>query len=133
MTKNTKIGIMVGLAAALCVFAVATFVNAPESTPEQKDAVAVGATHQVVLRETGYDPAEITIAKGDVIDFSTARGFEHWPASNLHPTHNMYSAFDPRKPVPADQIWSFQFTKPGVWKFHDHLNSTFSGVVTVTQ
>lgn len=133
MTKNLKIGIAVGIAVALAVFAAATFVSAPETVVEKEVPMPAGATHAVVLTEAGYSPAEITIAKGDIVEFSTVRGFEHWPASNLHPTHNLYPAFDPLKPVPAEETWSFQFTQPGVWKFHDHLKSTYTGVVTVTE
>jgi plastocyanin len=102
--------------------------------PVQKEAaVPMGATHSIVLRVDGYDPSTLTIKKGDVVDFSTNRGFQHWPASNLHPTHNMYSAFDPKMPVNKDETWSFQFIKVGVWKFHDHLNSTFTGTITVVE
>jgi plastocyanin len=133
MSKNLKIGVGVGIVVALMVFAAASFVFAPEAMENDDISMPTGATHTIVLTEAGYTPAEITIAKGDVVEFSTVRGFEHWPASNLHPTHNLYSAFDPLKPVPAEEAWSFQFTKPGVWKFHDHLKSTYTGVVTVTE
>lgn len=92
-----------------------------------------GANHTVVLSSDGYTPRELTIQKGDVVTFSTTRGFEHWPASDVHPTHNQYAAFDPQRPLAAGETWSFQFAKTGTWAFHDHLNSTFTGDIIVTE
>lgn len=94
--------------------------------------VPEGVTHEVHLTENGYEPKELTIALYDTVAFSSDRGFPHWPASNFHPAHNQYPAFDPRTPVPSDETWSFQFTQTGVWEFHDHLNSTHQGTITVT-
>jgi len=91
-----------------------------------------GETHKVTLTSGGYEPKELTIKQGDVVVFSTTREFDHWPASNVHPTHDQYPGFDPKRPLRADESWSFQFTKTGTWSFHDHLNSTFNGEITVT-
>ncbi len=103
------------------------------SSASVEEVIAEGAQHPIVLTRDGYSPRELTIKKGDVVTFTTTRGFEHWPASDVHPTHNMYAAFDPKRPLPANEPWSFQFTKAGEWTFHDHLNSTFTGTITVTE
>lgn len=105
--------------------------NIEKSSESMPEAPAAGETHEVVLTETGYEPKEITITINDVVEFKTVRGFQHWPASNLHPTHNLYSAFDPQQPIHADESWSFQFTQAGSWEFHDHLNSTYTGTIVV--
>lgn len=98
---------------------------------KEEVVVPTGKTHQIYLTENGYEPKELTIALYDTVEFSSDRGFPHWPASNYHPAHNQYPAFDPRTPIPADEVWSFQFTQAGVWEFHDHLNSTHQGSITV--
>ena len=99
---------------------------------EVLEAVPVGETHAVVLHSEGFSPEYLTVKKGDVVVFSTTREYAYWPASDHHPTHNLYRDFDPKGPVQSDAEWSFQFTEPGEWHFHDHLNSTYTGLITVT-
>lgn len=86
---------------------------------------------RIELREEGFFPSALTIRKGDSVRFTTSRGKEFWPASDLHPSHEVYPEFDPRKPVKPDSSWTFQFEKTGTWHFHDHLAPLFRGVITV--
>ncbi len=88
-------------------------------------------THTIILTEGGFSPAEITIRKGDEVMFRTERDMPFWPASNLHPTHSLYAAFDPKQPVSPEESWSFIFDIPGNWKFHDHLDPQKTGMITV--
>ena len=103
-----------------------------EDTVEEA-ILPVGEVHNVVLEDDGYHPKELHIEKGDAVRFSTSRAFEHWPASNLHPTHNIYAAFDAKRPLLPEETWQFQFIKAGAWEFHDHLNATFIGVIHVAE
>lgn len=88
-------------------------------------------THTVNLTQDGFSPKEITINKGDTVIFTTKRNQPFWPASNLHPTHEIYPEFDPKKPIEPDESWSFTFSKVGKWKYHDHLASLYRGVINV--
>ena len=92
-----------------------------------------GTYHEVVLYDTGFEPKELSIKKGDVVVWRSVRAYPFWPASDQHPTHSQYRAFDPYQPVPPDQTWSFQFTRVGQWDYHDHLNSTLQGSIIVTE
>jgi len=89
-------------------------------------------SYHIVLTEAGFSPQHITIAKGDTVIFATTRDKPFWPASDLHPTHEIYAEFDPRKPIAAAQSWSFRFDRIGEWKYHDHLDSYFRGSIEVT-
>jgi len=90
------------------------------------------AIHEINLTETGFAPNTITIAKGDIVVFTTRRGKPFWPASDLHPTHEIYSEFDPKEPIEPNASWSFRFENTGEWKYHDHLDSYYKGVTRVT-
>jgi plastocyanin len=110
--------------------------NAPQlsqetSTSARRNAAPASEIVSIVLTETGYEPQNITIEQGTTISFTTTTGRPHWPASNLHPTHDEYSEFDPMEPVPADESWSFTFDKAGDWTFHDHLRAYFTGEIVV--
>lgn len=88
-------------------------------------------SHTVMLTEDGFSPEDLTINKGDAIVFATNRNQPFWPASNLHPTHQIYPEFDPREPIEPDKSWQFTFTKVGNWKYHDHLAPLYKGVIKV--
>lgn len=90
-----------------------------------------GKTYAVVLTKDGFSPKELTINKGDTVVFSTTAKREFWPASNLHPSHDLYPAFDPQLPIEADKTWSFTFDKAGTWQFHDHMAPMFRGKIVV--
>ena len=79
-----------------------------------------------------YKPRDLNINKGDMVIFVNTDKNDHWPASNIHPTHGIYSEFDPKKPIPTGQNWKFTFDKEGIWQYHDHLYPNIKGKITVT-
>jgi plastocyanin len=89
--------------------------------------------HDVVLTKDGYSPNEITIKKGEAVTFSTSENAFFWPASNIHPSHSIYPEFDPKTPIDSTETWTFVFNNIGSWKYHDHLNPIFRGVVNVLE
>ena len=89
--------------------------------------------HTIILTENGYQPATLTIARGDAVRFENATSKHHWPASDLHPTHTIYPDFDSRQPLAPDESWTFRFRQAGEWAFHDHLRANLVGTITVTQ
>jgi len=90
-----------------------------------------GQIHEVILGENGFSPNEISIKPGDSIKFTTSLNEPFWPASDLHPTHGIYPEFDPQEPIEHQNSWTFQFLKSGRWKYHDHLQPIFRGIINV--
>jgi plastocyanin len=90
-----------------------------------------GTTHTIVRTNEGYEPSTLTILQGDTVEFINQSNDFHWPASDLHPTHGIYPAFDPLRPVAVGEVWSFRFQEVGEWKFHDHLHANEVGIITV--
>lgn len=86
----------------------------------------------VKLTETGFEPNRVIVVKGTTVTFRTTRSDMFWPASDLHPTHDMYSEFDRQEPTDPNKTWSFRFDRVGTWKYHDHLFPYYRGTVTVT-
>lgn len=91
------------------------------------------ATATIVRTESGYEPKELTVKKGDIVLWTNQSGEFHWPASDLHPTHGIYPEFDPLKPIAEGEEWKFKFDKVGVWKFHDHIRANKVGTITVVE
>jgi len=61
---------------------------------------AAGATnHTITLTESGFEPTSTTVKLGDSVTFTSKRGKPFWPASDLHPSHELYPQFDPKRPI----------------------------------
>jgi plastocyanin len=90
-----------------------------------------GNVRLIALTEDGFRPERITIKKGTNVRFTSARNTFFWPASDLHPTHEIYSEFDPKEPIGSDGVWSFTFDRVGSWTYHDHLAPYFVGEIIV--
>lgn len=88
--------------------------------------------HTIVLKDDGFHPRTLTVHQGETVTFISKRGKYFWPASDFHPTHALYPAFDPKQPIAPDASWSFTFTEPGVYPFHDHLAAFYFGIIKVT-
>ena len=89
---------------------------------------AAATIHRLTDR---YEPKDVTIKQGETVSFVNDTDGFHWPASNVHPTHSIYSEFDPREPIGPGETWSFTFNQAGSWKYHDHLRANLVGTITV--
>lgn len=83
------------------------------------------------MNEGGFYPSELTVPRGDTVIFENTDTRDRWPASNIHPTHGIYSEFDPKESISPGEEWQFKFTKIGSWKYHDHLNPKTTGTIIV--
>ena len=135
--KLRYIAIFIGAALGVALVTIFFGDNRIQSSNEQENpnVTPTGTAHSIVLTLDGYQPRDVAIRLGDALTFSVSPDYEemHWPASNIHPTHGVYPEFDPLRPVPRNETWSFIFTQAGEWKFHDHLAPRHTGSVTVIE
>lgn len=106
-------------------FGIARFTNQPAQTGS--------AQAEMLMKPDSIEPETLTIKKGTRVSFKNQDSKSRWPASNLHPTHEIYPEFDPQKPIEPGQSWQFAFDKKGTFKYHDHLMPYIRGVIIVTQ
>ncbi len=92
---------------------------------------ALPPKNTIILTSEGFSPRTLTIRAGETVTFTSERGKYFWPASDFHPTHTLFPAFDSKKPVAPSDSWSFTFEKPGTYPFHDHLAAYFFGIIKV--
>lgn len=79
----------------------------------------------------GFDPDIVTVQNGDSVTWINDSDQQMWIASNPHPTHTDYPAFDELQSVGRNESYTFKFTKSGVWGYHNHPNPNISGKVIV--
>jgi len=87
----------------------------------------------ITITKDGFSPDEITIHKNEIVDFVNDDIATHWPASNPHPTHDLYQQFDPKNSLLPHQTWSMQFSRVGDWHYHDHIIPYHTGEINVVE
>ena len=90
----------------------------------------MGNSAIVTVRYTdmGFAPKELSVPLGATVHFVNESEKEMWVASNEHPGHSILPTFDQFQT--GDQ-YMYVFDKIGSWAYHDHLNPTAEGVITV--
>lgn len=86
---------------------------------------------EVLMGEDGYEPNTVTLKAGQAVRFVNKSSGNRWPASNIHPTHELYPEFDPKKELKPGETWTFTFHNKGTWRMHDHIFSYMKGIITV--
>lgn len=115
--------------------------NNQGTTGNQPDSGAYTETQGNIIEITsnGFSPNPLTIKQGDAVTWINKNTVEHWPASAIHPTHNVYpepggcigSKFDACRGLKQDESFSFTFNEKGEWNYHDHLDVSKFGKIIV--
>ncbi|MEK7085304.1 MAG: cupredoxin domain-containing protein [Patescibacteria group bacterium] len=100
-------------------------------TPPPPEALEDSNKVKVQMTASGFNPSEVRIKPGQTVEFINTDSADHWPASGVHPTHQLCQGFDARGPVTPGSTSSFPFTSPRECPMHDHLNPTLKGKVIV--
>ncbi len=79
-----------------------------------------------------FSPDTITIKVGDTVVFKNDDVKTFWPASAVHPTHQVCPGFDALGMVRPGESYSHTFTTAKECPFHDHLNPGVKGKIIVT-
>ncbi|MBI2609591.1 cupredoxin domain-containing protein [Candidatus Giovannonibacteria bacterium] len=85
----------------------------------------------VEMMSNGFSPSTVNITAGTKINFVNRDSKPHWPASGPHPAHTCYAGFDALRGVNPGETYSFTFNEKNSCGFHDHLNTSIRGTVTV--
>lgn len=94
--------------------------SVPEDTAKQPNAIS--------YTDSGFSPATITVKAGSTVVFENQTAKPMWVASDPHPIHTGYSKFDQRS---SGDSYSFTFTEPGTYPYHNHLSPQDRGTVVV--
>lgn len=87
----------------------------------------------VKMTEDGFIPDTLYITQGTTVKFVNEDQYGHWPASDLHPSHTIYSEFDPRRVIKPGETYEFTFERVGEWGMHDHIAPYIVGKIVVVE
>lgn len=99
--------------------------------PAPTDADVMDSAHVITFDGKSYSASNLTIAVGDTVTWKNEGTSNFWPASNVHPSHNILPEFDADKPLAPGSEYSYTFDKAGSWPWHDHLRARLGGTITV--
>lgn len=125
-------GIAIILAASLALSSPKKDPALNSSEPSSSQSGKTTAKNTVLMLADGFRPLNLSVKKGQKVTFINQDSEDHWPASNPHPTHQIYAEFDPKKPINSGSSWQFTFDKVGTWGYHDHLYPGLQATITVT-
>ena len=63
-----------------------------------------GRRNVVTITDDGFEPSTLTVSSGTTVTFENESSDDSWPASDVHPTHQLYPGFDAKKPLLAGRI-----------------------------
>lgn len=86
--------------------------------------------NKVTITDAGFSPKEITIKAGESVVWMNEGTVDHTVNSVVHPTHLLYPPLNLNTIKPGEQK-SLIFPDAGTYKYHDHLNPSLTGSVTV--
>jgi plastocyanin len=123
-------------------------VVAEEDSEEDSSGEEVGdlsESNVIEMSSSGFSPKTLEVFLGETVVFNNVGDRNHWPASDVHPTHTVYpnsnikkcgtsvelTLFDSCGGVPPSGSYSFTFNERGNWRYHDHLRANLKGTVIV--
>lgn len=95
------------------------------------DEAEVAENNVVTYTDEGFAPDQATVQSGETVTFENNSSFDLWVASDEHPAHTELPEFDAGRGISPGEVYTFTFTEPGEWGYHNHLQANQTGVVVV--
>lgn len=96
--------------------------------PNQKQTVV-----EVSYKDGEFNPNKLTVKKGTTVKFINQSNDQMWVASNPHPVHTDLPGFDELEATGNRGSYEYAFIKVGTWGYHNHINPSSKGSITVTE
>lgn len=107
----------------------------PQPTSQATDEAEISSEEVdeallVEITSKGFDPKEIKIKAGQTVTWMNTDTAVHTVNSAIHPTHQVYPRLNLDNIQPGAKK-SLSFPDTGTYKYHDHLNPSLTGSITV--
>ncbi len=119
--------------------------KASNGVTKETTATTLPKENTVEIILSGFNPETLIVKQGTTVTFVNKDSKDHWPASAVHPTHQLYPGsdiskcgtseknmiFDACRGLKSGESWQFTFNEKGSWKYHDHLTPSLRGTIIV--
>lgn len=100
------------------------------STSATENPTVQQSQNTVTLTSDGFSPATLTIKTGEAVTWVNKSGETATVNSDPHPTHTDYTPLNLGN-FPDGGTLTLTFDKPGTFGYHNHLNPSVRGTITV--
>lgn len=107
-----------------------TATSTESAAPQATEGAMMGEQMAVTISASGFVPKAVTVKVGDSVTWENTDSANHTVNSDPHPTHTLYPFLNVGV-VKAGEKKSVTFDKAGTYTYHDHLNPSLTGSVTV--
>ncbi|HEC65681.1 MAG TPA: hypothetical protein ENI23_10315 [bacterium] len=83
---------------------------------------------EVIYDGSSFSPRTLEISAGETVTFTNNSNRNMWVASDPHPIHTAFSAFDSKGNLDS---YSFTFDSAGEYEYHNHSGSSHTGTIIV--
>ncbi len=132
MNKKTAwiVGILI-----IIVIGVGVYIAMPKNTSSTSSSSSSNGANQsaaatITYSDSGFSPALVTVKSGDTVAIKNTSSQALQMDSNPHPAHTDDTDLNVGT-VPSGQTVTFTVTKKGTFGFHNHLNPSDTGSITV--
>lgn len=101
----------------------------PTSTQTPSDSVSQSET-MISASANGFMPKEVVIKANTTVTWTNLNGIDITVNSDPHPAHTLYPFLNVGT-IKAGERASLLFDQPGKYTYHNHLNSSQTGTITV--
>lgn len=108
-----------------------TYTETTVMDPMMGNMAGMAPMPRVRYTNNGFEPKEIDVTAGTMVEFINESDVDMWVASNEHPGHEILPTFDQFKAVKKGSVYRYVFDKSGNWAYHDHLTPAYGGVISV--
>lgn len=133
MNKKTAwvVGILI-----IIVIGVGVYIAMPKNTSSttssssNSNGADQSAAATITYSDSGFSPALVTVKSGDTVAIKNTSSQALQMDSDPHPTHTDDTDLNVGA-VPSGQTVTFTATKKGTFGFHNHLNPSDKGSITI--
>ena len=86
----------------------------------------------IIYTDSGFSPAQVNVKVGDTVTFENDSKASVQVNSAPHPSHTQFPEFNIGSIAPGESK-SVKLTTAGTKKYHNHLNSSQSGSIVVSE
>ena len=128
-----KISFIGVVGASILLLSACQLLQAPSSTNKGtsgQSQTTTNAGNVITYASTGFAPSGIKVKVGEKVEFKNTSGSAVQINSAVHPTHTLYPELNIGA-IAAGAAGSTVFNKPGIYKYHNHLNPPQNGTIEV--
>lgn len=122
------VGIIIVIAIALGVYI--AMQKTPTTSTNTNNSSNQSAAATITYSSSGFTPSTITVKSGDTVAVKNTSSQELQMDSGPHPAHTDDTDLNVGA-VPSGQTVTFTVTKKGTFSYHNHLNPSDEGSITI--